>query len=59
MPKFIPYDYAQSAMVVINYEERLQPGTFEHALHYLINNKLNGVVASVDYAAIDFPSLTV
>ena len=41
MPKFKHYDYNQSAMVVINYEEQLQPGTFEHAIHYLIDNKLD------------------
>jgi transposase len=41
MPKFIPYDYNQSAMVVINYLDQLQPGTFEHAIHYLIDNKLD------------------
>ena len=41
MPKFIPYDYNQSSMVVINYQDQLQPGTFEHAIHHLINNKLD------------------
>lgn len=41
MPKFIPYDYNQSTMVVINFEEQLQPGTFEHALHHLIDHKLD------------------
>lgn len=41
MPKFLPYDYNQSAMVVINYLDQLQPGTFEHAIHYLIDNKLD------------------
>lgn len=41
MPKFKHYEYNQSAMVVINYEEQLQPGTFEHAIHYLIDNKLD------------------
>lgn len=41
MPKFIPYDYNQSAMVVINYLDQLQPGTFEHAIHYLIDHKLD------------------
>ncbi len=41
MPKFKSYDYNQSAMVVINFEEQLQPGTFEHAIHYLIDNKLD------------------
>lgn len=41
MPKFIPYDYNQSSMVVINYQDQLQPGTFEHALHHLIDKKLD------------------
>lgn len=41
MPKFIPYDHNQSSMVVINYQDQLQPGTFEHAIHYLIKNKLD------------------
>lgn len=41
MPNFIPYDYNQSSMVVINYLDQLQPGTFEHALHYLVDNKLD------------------
>ena len=41
MSKFIPYDYNQSSMVVINFEEQLQPVTFEHALHHLIDNKLD------------------
>ena len=41
MPKLIPYDHNQSSMVVINYQDQLQPGTFEHAIHYLIQNKLD------------------
>jgi len=41
MPKFLPYDYSQSSMVVINFQDQLQPGTFEHAIHYLIDNKLD------------------
>ncbi len=41
MPKFIPYDYNQSSMVVINYQDQLQPGTLEYAIHHLINNKLD------------------
>lgn len=44
MPKFIRYDYNQSAMVVINFEEQLQPGTFEHAIHHLIDNNLDTTV---------------
>ena len=41
MPRFKHYNYDQSAMVVINYQEQLQPGTFEHAVHYLIEHKLD------------------
>jgi len=41
MPKYKPYNYDQSSMVVINYQEQLQAGTFEHALHHLIDTRLN------------------
>ncbi len=41
MPRFKPYNYDQDAMVVINFREQLQPGTFEHAVHYLIDHKLD------------------
>ncbi|GAA6170323.1 transposase [Sessilibacter corallicola] len=41
MPKFKSYDYNQDIMVVINFKEQLQAGTFEYALHYLIDNKLD------------------
>ena len=41
MARFKHYDYNQATMVVINYQDQLQPGTFEHALHYLISEKLD------------------
>lgn len=41
MPNFIPYDYRQDTMVVINFEDQILPGTFEHALHLLIEHKLD------------------
>ena len=41
MPKYIPYDYSQSAMVVINFEEQLVEGTFEYTLHHLVNDQLD------------------
>ncbi|WP_281167509.1 hypothetical protein [Oceanospirillum maris] len=34
MARFKHYDYNQTSMVVINYLDQLQPGSFEHALHY-------------------------
>lgn len=41
MPKFKPYDYNQSAMIVINYKDPLQSGTFEHAIHHLIDKRID------------------
>jgi len=41
MPRFIPFDYRQNSMVVINFGDQLQPGTFEYAIYYLINHKLD------------------
>ncbi len=41
MPNFIPYDLNQSEMVVINYQDQLQPGTLEHAIHHLIEYRLD------------------
>jgi len=41
MPKFIPYNHDQSSLVVINFRDQLQPGTFEFAVHHLIHNKLD------------------
>lgn len=48
MPNFIPYDYHQDTMVVINFDDQILPGTFEHALHYLIEHKVD---LSAFYAA--------
>lgn len=41
MPNFKKYDYNQTAMVVINFEEQLQPNTFEFTLHRLIDNHVD------------------
>ena len=41
MPKFIPYDPNQSKMVVINYADQLQAGTFEFAINHIIDHKLD------------------
>jgi len=49
MPRFKHYNYDQDTMVVINYQEQLQPGTFEHAVHYLIEHKLDLTVFHPKY----------
>ncbi|WP_226649085.1 transposase [Microbulbifer variabilis] len=41
MPNFKHYDYNQDAMVVINFEEQLQPETFEFTLHHLIDDHID------------------
>lgn len=41
MPRFKPYDYRQGLMVPLNLEEQLAPGTLEHALHYLIEERVS------------------
>jgi hypothetical protein len=35
MAKFIAYYYNQNTMVVVNFKDQIQPGTFEHTLHFL------------------------
>lgn len=49
MPRYKPYDYNQSKMVVVNYEAQLQPGTFEHALHHLVDKKLDLSIFDSNY----------
>ena len=41
MPRFKPYNYQQTEFVALNFEDQLQSGTFEHAIHYIIDNKIN------------------
>ena len=41
MARFLPCDYSQSKLEAVNYLDQLQPGTFEYALHYLIEHKLD------------------
>ena len=41
MPKFKLYDYNQITMVPINHRYQIQPGTFEHAINYLIDHKMD------------------
>ena len=43
MPRFIPLNYQQNTMVVINYLDQLQSDTFEHAIHHLLVEKLDAL----------------
>lgn len=37
IPKFIPYDYDQTSMVVIYFKDQLHPCMFEYLIHYLVD----------------------
>ncbi len=41
MPNFKPYNYDQTAMVVVNFEEQLQENPFALTLHHLIDQKID------------------
>ena len=41
MPNFIPTEYKQNILLSINFEDQIQPGSFEYAIHYLVENKLD------------------
>jgi len=41
MAKFKPYNYDQTAFIALNYRNQIHPGTFEYALHYLIEHELD------------------
>ena len=41
MPNFKNINYDQTSMVVVNFEEQLQPNTFEYTLHHLIDNHID------------------
>ena len=53
MPRFKPYNYDQNSMVVINYRDQLQPGTFEHAIHFLVDKKLDLSIFDAHYSNDD------
>jgi transposase len=41
MARFKHYDYGQTKMLPVSYERQILPGTFEHTLSYLIDNKID------------------
>jgi transposase len=49
MPRFQPTNYDQATMVVVNFDNYIHPGTFEYALHYLIENVIDVSVFDAAY----------
>lgn len=41
MARYRHYDYSQGNFVSVYFDKQILPGTFEHALHYLIDNKID------------------
>ena len=41
MAKYKHYDYSQGKFIPINFDKQILHGTFEHTLHYLIDNDLD------------------
>ena len=41
MARYKQYDYAQTMLVAVSLAEQLEPGTFEHTIHYLVEKRLD------------------
>ncbi len=41
MARYKEYDYSQGKFIPIHFEKQIIPGTFEHTLHYLIDNEID------------------
>jgi transposase len=41
MAKYKKYDYFQGKFIPIHFDKQILPGTFEHTLHYLIDNEID------------------
>ena len=41
MPRYKPYNYNQGEFIPIQFDRQIQPDSFEYALNYIVNHKLN------------------
>jgi len=41
MPRYKPYDYAQSILVPVEFDKQILPGTLEHAICHIVDEKLD------------------
>jgi transposase len=49
MAKYKEYDYTQGKFIPIHFDKQIIPGTFEHTLHYLIDNEIDLSVFDLRY----------
>lgn len=50
MPRYKPTNYAQDAFVPLCFDKQILPGTFEHALHHLLEHKVDLSAFDAQYA---------
>lgn len=41
MARYKSYDYAQTRLVAVSLEDQLEPGTLEHTIHYVVEERLD------------------
>lgn len=41
MPRYKKYDYSQSLILSVNFNEQIFPRTFEYTIHYVLENLLD------------------
>jgi transposase len=41
MPRYKRYDYKQSLLLPVNFDEQIMPGTLEHTINYLVEEKID------------------
>ena len=41
MPRYKHYDYQQSILIPVNFDEQIMPGTLEHTINYLVEEKID------------------
>ena len=49
MARYKEYDYSQGKFIPVHFDKQILPGTFEHTLHYLIDNELDLSIFNLRY----------
>jgi transposase len=49
MARYKEYDYTQGKFIPIHFDKQILPGTFEHTLHYLIDNEIDLSIFDLRY----------
>src|SRR3972149_2096688 len=49
MARYKEYDYSQGKFIPVQFDKQILPGTFEHTLHYLIDNEIDLSIFDLRY----------